>query len=689
MPATFPRFFTEAAGNTIFAAHYNGEFDNILASLDPTGVGSDSPNLSAFQTTVSPGDVGTESLPTDLRGELRRLRYMLQAVTGGAQWYSPPTTNLATIAAPSASLAIGLDFDSFAGAAGTTTNVLAKLINQGAIINAASLSSADVAAADFSSSTKKFGNFSYQVGTGNVLAFPGSMCNLGQLSATAWYYNLSAGDYIAFNRLLGLELYLESGAGKLTVKQTQAGAATESTKTSTTVQGSATRSGVSAWHNAIAEMVVNSANGAVLDQLLLKYDGSTEGTASTAQTFVTNPGLGGNWIFGSKRNDPTWGTTGVFYAASGLPTAHSYTFASNGTPNGAVSNGVLNIATSAATGFYSKTGAANLSEVNLTQETVEFKVRLNSSSIRTAIITQFCNFEMRDDSMDRSMQFALTNNSVSLSCGVGGAKHLYEAQLNTSVYHTYRITSSGATSPTIKLYIDDVLVFSGTNDSSDTTANDSIRFGTIASSTTSSDWEWVAFTASAATAPVAVNSSSGYLANIGIINSGSLAATTITALQAASPTAVFNTVPSYGLTMPLTASFSRNVAPSTTATTWGDMGNFVYYLAGDGVTKLKTLVSTILSTASGTDVEADLTIEVDNDFNSIGSGATAVPYGAAAVTLATSAERKWATFTREFILTPGLHEVRPQFASPGTVVISAGSSATVWETSISKEGKLA
>lgn len=94
MPATFGRYFVEAPGNTILAAHWNGEFDNILTNLDPTGVGSDSPNLAGYQALESPGDVGTESIPAALRGEIRRLRWMIQKITGGAQWYSSFTSNL-------------------------------------------------------------------------------------------------------------------------------------------------------------------------------------------------------------------------------------------------------------------------------------------------------------------------------------------------------------------------------------------------------------------------------------------------------------------------------------------------------------------------------------------------------------------------------------------------------------------
>lgn len=46
-----------------------------------------------MQATTNPGGVGTESLATDLRGEFKRVRYLLTAIHGGAQWYVVPATN--------------------------------------------------------------------------------------------------------------------------------------------------------------------------------------------------------------------------------------------------------------------------------------------------------------------------------------------------------------------------------------------------------------------------------------------------------------------------------------------------------------------------------------------------------------------------------------------------------------------
>ena len=90
MGANFSRFFVETAGNTIFAANYNGEFNNILTNFTPAGMDDASANVAAMQTTVDPGEVSSESLPTSLEGEIHRLRHVIKEITGKDQWYESP-----------------------------------------------------------------------------------------------------------------------------------------------------------------------------------------------------------------------------------------------------------------------------------------------------------------------------------------------------------------------------------------------------------------------------------------------------------------------------------------------------------------------------------------------------------------------------------------------------------------------
>ncbi|MCE5336834.1 MAG: hypothetical protein LLG06_19830 [Desulfobacteraceae bacterium] len=80
------------------AADLNAEFDNILNNLTPAGMDDASANLAAMQATADPYPAGSASLATSLAGELQRLRFLIKQITGEAQWYIDPDTDLATVA---------------------------------------------------------------------------------------------------------------------------------------------------------------------------------------------------------------------------------------------------------------------------------------------------------------------------------------------------------------------------------------------------------------------------------------------------------------------------------------------------------------------------------------------------------------------------------------------------------------
>lgn len=86
----YSRVKTWIDGEVLSAGDLNAEFDNILNNSIPDSIEDASANVAAMQTVVSPGDVGTESLATNLTGELQRIRYMLKSFSGKAQWYVPP-----------------------------------------------------------------------------------------------------------------------------------------------------------------------------------------------------------------------------------------------------------------------------------------------------------------------------------------------------------------------------------------------------------------------------------------------------------------------------------------------------------------------------------------------------------------------------------------------------------------------
>lgn len=88
--AVFSRIKNWVSNEVLTSADLNAEFNNILANMKPAGIEGASANAAAMQATADPGGVGTESLATDLLGEIQRLRYVIKRLIGGAQWYSTP-----------------------------------------------------------------------------------------------------------------------------------------------------------------------------------------------------------------------------------------------------------------------------------------------------------------------------------------------------------------------------------------------------------------------------------------------------------------------------------------------------------------------------------------------------------------------------------------------------------------------
>ncbi len=97
MGATFAVFKTWAAEETLTASDINALQQYILDNFTPSGVDDYSASTSQMQTVTTPGAVGTESLATSLAGEIERLRYMLKAITGEAQWYSAPDSTISEL----------------------------------------------------------------------------------------------------------------------------------------------------------------------------------------------------------------------------------------------------------------------------------------------------------------------------------------------------------------------------------------------------------------------------------------------------------------------------------------------------------------------------------------------------------------------------------------------------------------
>lgn len=93
MGATFTRI-KNWVKETLSHEDLNKEIDNILENLDPQGVGDYSENAAQMKLVTDPGTEGSESLPTSLAGEIERLRFMVQQITGETPWYASVGTNL-------------------------------------------------------------------------------------------------------------------------------------------------------------------------------------------------------------------------------------------------------------------------------------------------------------------------------------------------------------------------------------------------------------------------------------------------------------------------------------------------------------------------------------------------------------------------------------------------------------------
>ena len=85
--ATFSRLASRPNGNTIDGPTDDAEFDNIIDNLDPTGIGDQSDSDGVFQTQVDPFPGSVISKPTDLAGELYRLRYEIADIKGTTYHY--------------------------------------------------------------------------------------------------------------------------------------------------------------------------------------------------------------------------------------------------------------------------------------------------------------------------------------------------------------------------------------------------------------------------------------------------------------------------------------------------------------------------------------------------------------------------------------------------------------------------
>lgn len=401
-------------------ADLNAEFDNILNNLTPAGIDGDSSTLIAMRATTNPLPAGVESLATTLDGEIQRLRYVLNQLGGGTYWYSNPGRNF------------GVNPEDLVGYLGfdgnTTSEVMGDVGGHLGLCNALSRTTSDLALADFDNVNFKFGNYSYKPGGTSILAMKGQSQFIGSLSTH--FRNVTAGDYIAYNPLLGLELYLD-GAGLLTLKLTKSDAASQSAKNTSVVAGGVSRATIPAFHH----MAFRYTIGTGTDSLDLKYDLNAEG-APLNGSFLANPGKGGTWFFGAKRNDPAWVKYSAMLTTPDVEAVAPWTAINPG--SGTVSNGILTLAQNPGLGaFYTKT-----TNVDLTHMTVDMKVKVGANDGDVILA------DLSDIAVNKRVIIHATKDVLYTDVG--------NFPVDFSDYRTVRVTSLGGPTPVITIYIDGV-----------------------------------------------------------------------------------------------------------------------------------------------------------------------------------------------------------------------------------------
>lgn len=84
---------TRGTGTVLTAAIYNADHANHITNQNPTMTGAHADSVAQYQANVDPGGIGSEVLPTNLAGEIERLRFAIKRLTGKAQWYAAPAAN--------------------------------------------------------------------------------------------------------------------------------------------------------------------------------------------------------------------------------------------------------------------------------------------------------------------------------------------------------------------------------------------------------------------------------------------------------------------------------------------------------------------------------------------------------------------------------------------------------------------
>ena len=79
---------------------YLADHQQHVDNLEPPKIDDYSGSVPQMQTVTDPGEVGSESRPTSLAGELERLRFAIKEMKGTAQWYESVAVSLRGLLEP-------------------------------------------------------------------------------------------------------------------------------------------------------------------------------------------------------------------------------------------------------------------------------------------------------------------------------------------------------------------------------------------------------------------------------------------------------------------------------------------------------------------------------------------------------------------------------------------------------------
>jgi len=573
----------ENVTNTDLDAEINNLIDHYAAAY----VIGHSTNVAQMKEQTNPGALGTEVLAASVAEEIEAIRFVLARALGVDYWFQAPVKSLA---AGQYELGFYLPFDG-----GDTTDAWSDSITRGAIPNALTQLAPDFTVASMSSAQKKFGNYSCVVGEIMGIPAPTTKRNVGTVAMH--FRNYGNTQHLAYNPLLGIELYLDA-AGVIQSKITKKTTASETAKATATIAGTGTISGSGTWKHAALKYALNGINGSGVDALGMNVDGVAHGTQLANQTIGVNVGDGGCWFFGASRNDPTWAKYSPMKVLPSSESSSPWTFTGQAAATTISSDGILSINTDGITNhqaYFSLT-----TNIESTSTTIEFKMRLTSAYAHgTGSTGTYDNapfqVQMRDDSTNKSFSLDFFKDRLQFRYLLTGTAVIHRLPFDLHQWHVYRITCETGI---LRLYVDGVLILDSIIGGNDVTAGDMIQFGDLIGSastghTCSVEIEYFAYTGSEATPPVKVGTL-GYLDDIAFItdylnDSGiELGLTTSKAATVFGRDKPRGRFWKYAARCSLGTSMSTG-SPSigTSAVTWGGgAGGLVYDFPSDGITPI-------------------------------------------------------------------------------------------------------